>query len=66
MPEFCVSNIVTPEEDPYFRQMKQQYADRYLKVREKEIHRAEAEAAFQRKALEARAKARIPRRKPRK
>ena len=45
MPEFYVSNIVTPDDDPNFRRMKQQYADKYLKVREEEIRKAEAEAA---------------------
>lgn len=59
MPEFYVSNIVTPEDDPNFRRMKQQYADQYLKVREEEIRKAEAEAAFQRKAVEAQTEARM-------
>ena len=51
MPELYVSNIVTPDEDPSFRRMKQQHADLYLKVREEEIRKAEAEAAFERKAV---------------
>lgn len=59
MPEFYVSNIVTPEDDPNFRRMKQQYADQYLKVREEEIRKAEAEAAFERKAVEAQTAARM-------
>lgn len=59
MPEFYVSNIVTPEDDPNFRRMKQQYADKYLKVREEEIRKAEAEAAFERKAVEAQTEARM-------
>ncbi|MGN0972713.1 MAG: hypothetical protein ACI4OY_12210 [Aristaeellaceae bacterium] len=66
MLECCVGNIVIPEEDPHFRRMKQEYANRYLKVREEEIRRVEAKSAFRRKAVEARAEARIPRRKPRK
>lgn len=59
MPEFYVSNIVTPDDDPNFRRMKQQYADQYLKVREEEIKKAEAEAAFERKAVEAQTEARM-------
>ena len=59
MPEFYVSNIVTPDDDPNFRRMKQQYADKYLKVREEEIRKAEAEAAFERKAVEAQTEARM-------
>lgn len=59
MPEFYISNIVTPDDDPNFRRMKQQYADQYLKVREEEIRKAEAEAAFERKAVEAQTEARM-------
>ena len=59
MPEFYVTNILTPDDDPNFRRMKQQYADQYLKVREEEIRKAEAEAAFERKAVEAQTEARM-------
>ena len=59
MPEFYVSNIVTPDDDPNFRRMKQQHADMYLKTREEEIKKAEAEAAFERKAVEAQTAARM-------
>ena len=59
IPEFYVSNIVTPDDDPNFRRMKQQHADLYLKTREEEIKKAEAEAAFERKAVEAQTKARM-------
>lgn len=59
MPEFYVTNIVTPDDDPNFRRMKQQYADQYLRVREEEIRKAEAEAAFERKAVEAQTAARM-------
>ena len=59
MPEFYVSNILTPDDDPNFRRMKQQHADQYLKVREEEIRKAEAEAAFERKSIEAQTAARM-------
>lgn len=59
MPEFYVANIITPDDDPSFRRMKQQYADQYLRVREEEIRKAEAEAAFERKAVEAQTAARM-------
>ena len=39
MPEFYVSRIVTPDDDPNFRRMKEQYAEQYLLVRQ-EIGRA--------------------------
>lgn len=53
MPEFYVSRVVTPDDDPNFKRMKQQYADQYLLVREEQIKKSEAEAAQQRKAVEA-------------
>lgn len=59
MPEFFVSRIVTPDDDPNFRRMKEQYASEYLQVREEEILRKTAEAAAQRKAVEAETEARM-------
>ncbi|MCC8356331.1 MAG: SPFH domain-containing protein [Oscillospiraceae bacterium] len=59
MPEFYVSRIVTPDDDPNFRRMKEQYAAQYLLVREEEIKRKEAEAAAARRAVEAEADARV-------
>ncbi len=53
MPEFFVARIVTPDDDPNFRRMKEQYAAQYLLVREEQIRQAEAEAAQKRKAVEA-------------
>lgn len=53
MPEFFVSRIVTPDDDPNFRRMKEQYAEGYLLVRQEQIRRQEAEAARERKAVEA-------------
>lgn len=59
MPEFFVSRVVTPDDDPNFRQMKEQYAKEYLLVREEEVKRKEALAAAERKAVEAETKARM-------
>lgn len=59
MPEFYVSNIAMPDDDPNYRRHKQQHADQYLRIREEEIRKAEAEAAYERKTLEAQTEARL-------
>ena len=59
MPEFYVTSIVTPDDDPNFARLKQQFADKTLKVREEEIRRAEAEAAQGRKIVEAQTEAQL-------
>ena len=59
MPEFFVSRIVTPDDDPNFRRMKEQYAEQYLLVRQEQIRKSEAEAAQERKAVEAQTAARM-------
>lgn len=59
MPEFFVTSIMTPDDDPNFRRLKQQFADRTLRVREEEIRKAEAEAAQSRKILEAQTEAQL-------
>lgn len=59
MPDFYVSNIVMPDDDPNYRRHKQQHADQYLRVREEEIRKAEVEAAYERKTLEAQTEARL-------
>lgn len=53
MPEFFISCIVTPDDDPNFRRMKEQYAEQYLLVRQEQIRKSEAEAAAERRAVEA-------------
>jgi membrane protease subunit (stomatin/prohibitin family) len=53
MPEFFVSRVMTPDDDPNFKRMKQQYADQYLLIRQEQIKRSEAEAAQARKTVEA-------------
>ena len=59
MPEFYVSRIVTPDDDPNYRRMKEQYAEQYLLVRQEQIRKSEAEAAAQRKAVEAQTEAQM-------
>ena len=59
MPEFFVSRVVTPDDDPNFKRMKEQYAEQYLLVRQEQIRRSEAEAAAERKAVEAQTSARM-------
>ena len=59
MPEFYVTSVLTPDDDPNFRRLKQQFADKTLKVREEEIRKAEAEAAQGRKILEAQTEAQL-------
>ena len=59
MPEFYITTIVTPDDDPNFRRLKQQYAEKTLRVREENIKRAEAEAAQSRKILEAQTEAEL-------
>lgn len=45
MPEFFITNIATPDDDPNFKKLKEQHAARYLKVQEQRIRKAELEAA---------------------
>mgnify|MGYP000109698527 CR=1 FL=1 len=59
MLEFYVSRVVTPDDDPNFRKMKEQYAEQYLLVRQEKIRQAEATAAAERKAVEAQTEARM-------
>lgn len=53
MSEFFVSRVVTPDDDPNFRKMKEQYAEQYLGVRQEQIRRNVAMAEAERKAVEA-------------
>lgn len=59
MPEFFVTSVVTPDDDPNFKRLKQQFADKTLKVRQEEVLKAEAEAAQSRKILEAQTEAQL-------
>lgn len=57
--EFFITTILTPDNDPNYKRLKQQFADRVLKVREEEIRKVEAEAAQGRKIIEAQTEAQI-------
>ena len=59
MPEFYITSVLTPDDDPNFRRLKQQFAEKTLRVREEEIKKAEAEAAQSRKILEAQTEAQL-------
>ena len=59
MPEFYITSVMTPDDDPNFIRLKQQFADKALKVREEEVRRAEAEAAQGRKLVEAQTAAQL-------
>lgn len=59
VPEFYVMNIVTPDDDPNFRRLKQQHAERYLKVQEERIKKAEADARRDRVVTEAETQAEV-------
>lgn len=53
LPEFYVTTIATPDDDPNFKRLKQQHAERYLKIQEEKIKKAEAEAKKERVLVEA-------------
>ena len=59
MPEFLITSILTPDDDPNFRRLKAQFAEKTLRLRDEEIRKAEAEAAQSRKILEAQTEAQI-------
>ena len=53
MPEFFVSRVATPDDDPNFKRMKEQYAEQYLGVRQEQIRKNVAKAEAERKTVEA-------------
>ena len=59
MPEFFVSRIVTPDDDPNYRKMKEQFAEQYLGVRQEQIRKNIARAEAERKAVEAETEAQM-------
>lgn len=59
MPDFFINRVITPDEDPNYQRMKEQYAQQYLLVKQEEIRRKEAEAAAERRVVEAQTEARL-------
>ena len=59
MPDFFITSVLTPDDDPNFMRLKQQFADKTLRVREEQIKEAEAQAAQSRKILEAQTEAQL-------
>lgn len=59
--EFFITSIVTPDDDPNFIRLKEQHAERYLKVQEQRIREAEAVAATSRAEAEAQLKLAVAR-----
>ena len=53
MPQFFVLKVVTPDDDPNFRRLKEQYAEQYLLVRDEQIKKNVALAEQQRRVVEA-------------
>jgi hypothetical protein len=53
LPEFYITNIDTPDNDPNYKRLKEQHAARYLKIQEEKIKQAEAEARRGRVMVEA-------------
>lgn len=59
MPEFFITNIATPDDDPNFKRLKEQHAARYLKVQEERIRKAQLEAAREADIVEAETQAKV-------
>ncbi|WP_278287065.1 SPFH domain-containing protein [Clostridium sp. AM58-1XD] len=59
MPEFYITTIMTPDQDPNFQRLKLQFAEKTLRVREEEIRQKEAEAMQSRKIIEAQTEAQL-------
>ena len=56
VPEFFIANVVTPDDDSNYARLKEQHAERYLKVQQQRIKEAEAVAATKRAEAEAQLK----------
>lgn len=59
MPEFYITSVMTPDDDPNFRRLKQQFAERTLNVREEGIRKDIAIAEQERRIIEERNKAEL-------
>lgn len=53
IPEFFITAIMTPDDDPNFRKLREQHAALYLKIQEQKIKKAEALAAQEVAVVEA-------------
>ena len=56
LPEFFITSILTPDDDPNFQRLKEQHAERYLRVQQQRIDEAVAVAATSRAEAEAQLK----------
>lgn len=52
--DFIISSIITPDDDPNFKRMKEQFASRYLRVQEEKIGTQVADARHERIMAETR------------
>lgn len=52
MPQFFITTIILPDDDPNYQRLKQQYAEKTLRVRDEEIKAAEAKARQDRIIIE--------------
>ncbi|MFR0871381.1 MAG: SPFH domain-containing protein [Oscillospiraceae bacterium] len=59
MPEFYITNVMTPDDDPNYRRLKQQFAERTLNVREEGIRKDIAIAEQERRIIEEKNKAEL-------
>lgn len=59
IPEFYITNIALPEEDPNFRSIRQLLAKTYIGVKTEEVNASVAEAARQRQLIEAQTEAQL-------
>lgn len=57
IPEFFINSILTPDDDPNFKRLKEQHAERYLKVQQQRIRKAELEAMQEADIIQAETKA---------
>lgn len=56
VPEFFITNVLSPDDDPNYARLKEQHAERYLRVQQQRIKEAEAVAATKRAEAEAQLK----------
>lgn len=59
MPEFYITNVILPEDDPAFNKLKSQYGESTLRIRDEQIKKAEAQARQERIIVEHETEAKI-------